>query len=317
MSTLNAKSRKFLTAIALCLLAGSSLATKGGEGDNTNCNGQGNQNSPCAGNGGNGGNGGSGGMGGAGGNGTGVGVGIGVGVAGAASNASASNDNRNTNTSINTNANNNTNRSTSVAVSGASTTTKVNSANTNIASGGVGHGGQGGAGGSARADGGSAVAEGGRASIGDITTAAQGGSGTGGNADQSQSASTGASTSTSLASTDGNSQNLTVNYPAAPSEVRIENTPDAYAVISSPTAPCRVAFGAGGSVPGLGLSLGGSILDTGCDTREDSRLLHNLGLHAEAINRLCQKPEMAAALGEKRCPKQEVKQESASAPTRP
>jgi hypothetical protein len=45
------------------------------------------------------------------------------------------------------------------------------------------------------------------------------------------------------------------------------------------------------------------VLDEGCDAREDSRLLHNMGLHAEAVLRLCAKPEMAKALGS-RCPVQ-------------
>lgn len=54
----------------------SAFATQGGEGNNTNCNGQGNPNSPCQGTTNNGGAGGQGGAGG-----TGIGVGIGVGVA--------------------------------------------------------------------------------------------------------------------------------------------------------------------------------------------------------------------------------------------
>ena len=82
----------------------------------------------------------------------------------------------------------------------------------------------------------------------------------------------------------------------------VKNTPDAPAIIASPTAPCRVQGGVGGSAPGFGLSFGGSVLDEGCDAREDARLLHNLGLQAEAVKRLCAKPEMAVALGEARCP---------------
>jgi hypothetical protein len=101
---------------------------------------------------------------------------------------------------------------------------------------------------------------------------------------------------------------VTFNTPAEQTvrqagTVRIENTPDAPAIIASPTAVCRVTFGAGGSVPGLGISFGSSVLDEGCDAREDSRLLHNMGLHAEAVLRLCAKPEMAKALGS-RCPVQ-------------
>lgn len=92
----------------------------------------------------------------------------------------------------------------------------------------------------------------------------------------------------------------------------MKNTPDAYAPMNSPTAPCRVAHSAGGSGPGFGISFGSSTLDEGCDAREDSRLLHNMGLRDEAIARLCQKPEMAKALGKIRCPVQPAEQQSAT-----
>jgi hypothetical protein len=67
------KTTTLMYAIALSLILGSTYAfgDPGGEGNNTNCNGQGNPNSPCepsGGNGGGGGNGGNGGSGGSGGN---------------------------------------------------------------------------------------------------------------------------------------------------------------------------------------------------------------------------------------------------------
>jgi hypothetical protein len=68
-------------------------------------------------------------------------------------------------------------------------------------------------------------------------------------------------------------------------------------IIASPTAPCRVAIGIGGGAIGGALSIVGSTLDEGCDAREDARLLHNLNQHDAALKRLCQKPEMARALG--------------------
>jgi hypothetical protein len=52
------------------------------------------------------------------------------------------------------------------------------------------------------------------------------------------------------------------------------------------------------------VNLGSSTLDEGCDTREDARLLHNMGEKEAAVLRLCAKPEMAKALAAK-CPKQE------------
>jgi hypothetical protein len=74
-------------------------------------------------------------------------------------------------------------------------------------------------------------------------------------------------------------------------------------MIASPTAPCRVAIGAGGGWIGNALSIFGSVLDEGCDTREDSRHLNNIGKIEASVRRLCAKKEMAAALGEVDCPK--------------
>ncbi len=93
---------------------------------------------------------------------------------------------------------------------------------------------------------------------------------------------------------------MTFNAPERQT-MRVENTPDATAIIASPTAVCRVTYGVGGSGPGIGISFGSSVLDEGCDAREDARMLHNMGLHGEAVLRLCAKPEMAKALGS-RCP---------------
>lgn len=103
--------KKVFFGLVVALAMSAAMATPGGEHNNTGCNGQGNANSPCAGN---GGAGGAGGQGGAGGTGVGLGIGVGVGIAGAASNATAvsantnSNLNSNANFSANTNANSNT-----------------------------------------------------------------------------------------------------------------------------------------------------------------------------------------------------------------
>lgn len=111
----------------------------------------------------------------------------------------------------------------------------------------------------------------------------------------------------------GNEQRLTINNPAPltyqTTEQRIVNVPDAPAVISHPTAPCRVSLGLSGSFLGGSIGGTGSVLDEGCDAREDARLLVNMGLRAEAEKRLCAKPEMAAALGTK-CPKPVAQQGS-------
>jgi hypothetical protein len=136
----------------------------------------------------------------------------------------------------------------------------------------------------------------------------------GGDQQQQATAQGGSSNQTQSASNEGNNQSITVNNPAAPSEITIKNTPDAYAPINNPTAPCRVAHAAGGSGPGFGISFGSSTLDEGCDTREDARLLHNMGLVNESITRLCAKPEMAKALGEKRCPQPKPEPQPVQAP---
>jgi hypothetical protein len=243
------------------------LAATGGEGGNTNCNGVGNPNSPCVGTGGSNGNNGGGGSSG----------GTGVGEAEAKADSKAS-------SRSNSNATNKTNVKTTIRSSNRTNVTNapVNT-NTNTATGGMG-----GRGGSANSK-----ATGGNATVGDVTSTATGGN-------QSQ-------TSEATANNAGNSQTITFSNPAAPSEVTITNTPDAYAPISAPTSPCRVAYSGGGSGPGFGISIGASALDEGCDTREDARLLHNMGLQNEAIARLCAKPELNAALGA-RCPKQPEKE---------
>jgi hypothetical protein len=85
----------------------------------------------------------------------------------------------------------------------------------------------------------------------------------------------------------------------------VRNVPNPPEVIANPTAPCRIGVGVSGSGVGFGFGVGSSVLDEGCDTREDARLLFNMGLHDAALMRLCAKPEMAAAIFN--CPKPEPK----------
>jgi len=90
----------------------------------------------------------------------------------------------------------------------------------------------------------------------------------------------------------GNNQSITVQAASIPRQA-----PDSAVVIASPTAPCRISQGVGGSGTGFSLQIGGSTLDEGCDAREDARMLFNMGLKDQAIARLCAKPEMKVALG--------------------
>lgn len=82
---------------------------------------------------------------------------------------------------------------------------------------------------------------------------------------------------------------------------RVDNNVPAPDVISHPTAPCRIGYSGSAAGGGVALGFGGSAMDEGCDTREDARLLFNMGLHDMALMRLCAKPEMAAVIG--KCPK--------------
>lgn len=272
-----------LVAAAAAVMSLPAWATPGGEGNNTGCNGVGNVNSPCNGGGGgdNGGGGGSNGGGGgnngggggsSGGSGLGGGVGVGVGVGSAASSSNASAG------------------ASSSAVVSAKGGTSSSQGGSAVAGGGSATGGNatGGAGGAAEANGGAGGSS--IVAVSPVVSAA------GGTQSQSTTATGGSQHQTSTASNAGNSQSITVNEAAQPAEVTVKNTPDATAIIASPTAPCRIQGGAGISAPGLGLTLGGSILDEGCNRRETSRHLHNMGLRDAAVQVMCGDDVARAAL---------------------
>lgn len=178
---------------------------------------------------------------------------------------------------------------TSSAQGGYSTSSATGGAGGNATSisqggrgGAGGAGGQGGAGGNAT--GGTSSAQGGNASAQGGN--AQGGSAQGGNASSNQTASTG-------------NQSISFSGPD-----QLKTTGIAPDLLVNPTAPCRVGVGASAGWLGGAFGVNGSVMDEGCDAREDSRLLFNMGMKDEAIMRLCAKPEMATALGAK-CPKKE------------
>jgi hypothetical protein len=126
---------------------------------------------------------------------------------------------------------------------------------------------------------------------------------TGGNAHSSVRSSTrssaqaisGGSTSNAVSGGSTSSNSVVITAPQA---AKIpDNTPDVGLAVPPATSPCRIPVGAGGSSPGLGLTIGFSTLDEGCDTREDARTLWAVGLQGAAYARLCQKAEMAKAMG--------------------
>lgn len=130
---------------------------------------------------------------------------------------------------------------------------------------------------------------------------------------QSQSTATTTSTATETststnqsqsADNKGNAQNVTIN--------EAKQTPAAPGMAAYPTAPCRVGVGVGVGVVGFSGGVSGSVLDEGCDAREDARFIREvLGDTRAAYRRACQKPEIAAALG-KVC--QDVSFKKADAP---
>ena len=121
-----------------------------------------------------------------------------------------------------------------------------------------------------------------------------------GSASQSQSAS-GAIANTG-ASNSANSQNINFNAPGTlryKGGYDVRNTPDTSVFIPASSAPCVVSAGVSGSGAGFGFALGGNYEDKGCTAREDARTLAALGMIDQAVLRLCQREEMAKALGPK------------------
>lgn len=74
--------------------------------------------------------------------------------------------------------------------------------------------------------------------------------------------------------------------------------------VSTATAPalavangtCMGSTSAGVQSVALGVSIGGTWVDKGCDTRYDAMLLAQMGLARVATQRLCQKPEIERAM---------------------
>lgn len=119
------------------------------------------------------------------------------------------------------------------------------------------------------ATGGSSSSTGGNSSVGN--TSANGGSAQGGSA---QGGSVGNTSTQGTVSNNNNYQ-------------QVRQAPSAYAPDALPSAPCRVSGSIGASSPVGGLSLGGSKLDTECDSRETARAFALLGNKLAAARILC------------------------------
>lgn len=59
---------------------------------------------------------------------------------------------------------------------------------------------------------------------------------------------------------------------------------------------CMGSTSVGGSGVGFGFSVGSTWTDGDCNARSDAALLHNMGLTTAALQRLCERPELAKAL---------------------
>jgi type II secretory pathway pseudopilin PulG len=98
-----------------------------------------------------------------------------------------------------------------------------------------------------------------------------------------------------------NSQSVTVTDSGQlrySGEYEMKTTGVAPDILTQPTAPCRIAIGAGGGWIGGALSIGGSVEDEGCTRRENARVLAGLGKSDAAVRLLCNDPEVSKVLAE-------------------
>lgn len=82
----------------------------------------------------------------------------------------------------------------------------------------------------------------------------------------------------------GASSTTTVTYSSSSEASRAAYAPG---VLNSPTAPCRIAIGGSAGWLGGAIGFGGSTLDEGCDLRETSRHLSNLGQKEASVQVMC------------------------------
>lgn len=112
----------------------------------------------------------------------------------------------------------------------------------------------------------------------------------------------GASSSTSAASAAGG--NASAQGGDASNSLSLRMDAQLRDPVSTATAPalavangtCMGSTSAGVQSVALGVSIGGTWVDKGCDTRYDALLLVQMGLTNVAVKRLCQKPEIERAL---------------------
>lgn len=77
----------------------------------------------------------------------------------------------------------------------------------------------------------------------------------------------------------------------------VRQAPNVFAPPIYPTVSCFKGASGGFSVPGGGLSLGGGRIDPNCESREEIRLAHEMGLQDHALFRWCNLPNNVALFG--------------------
>jgi hypothetical protein len=78
---------------------------------------------------------------------------------------------------------------------------------------------------------------------------------------------------------------------------KIENTPDVLPPPVYPTVPCFKGGSFGGSIPGVGLSIGGGKIDPGCERREMIRLASQMGSDGRALFLWCSDEKIVEVFG--------------------
>lgn len=265
--------------LAFAFYGSHALANPGGEGNNTQCNGAGNSNSPCGGSGDD--KGGGGGAGGAGGNGGSGGMG-GTGGAGGSASLTNSNTNGNTNSNRNdnTNVNGNTNLNSNSQGQGQAQGQKQGQAQGQL---------QGQAQGQALNDNSQHTA----------ASSSKSGASAGASATQAQTANGGFAAQGQAQKVENAGNNAGVSNVTVQGDQAQERNPVSTAIgptIVTGTDQCLVGVSAGGQGIGFGFSFGTAVRDEICEGLKLARQLDAFGYRAQAL-KLLQKldPRVAAA----------------------
>lgn len=275
--------KKLILSVSIAMITSTVFASQGGEGNNTNCNGQGNPNSPCipsvnpstpvvntntlnvpvtntnrnnanadasadA---------------------SASGIGIGIGLGGSSS-VSGSGNSRN---DISTNQGQAQNQNQTQSISGSGNSTNVLGQSTNA---------------------------GNLSNVGNASSLSVSGGNTQSNAGNNSSQ----STSVNVNTVDPNSLEVArVNAQATKeaarelSDVKVRNTPSAYAApLTSSNDTCMGSSSGAVAAPGIGVSFGSTWTDSNCKMLKNSRELWNYGMKEAALALMCNDKDVRAAL---------------------